>query len=147
MIMMKNIIYLIFLVISTSGFAQTSTIVNDELFLKYEKEYLNYLVETDPKELQILDQAEISFYKMFNDVKDIKKFRKSKDQEKWLQKHITKTKFANVNEAQKTYSDLVVLKEKLHNRGALSLDLLDQLLKKYEPELIWETLKTRIKSK
>lgn len=143
---MKNIIYLLFLIVSTNVFAQ-SEIVNDELYLKYEKEYLKYLVETDSNELQILDQSDISFYRMFNDVKDIKKFRKSKDQEKWLQKNINKTKFANVNEAQKTYSDLVVLKEKLHNRGALSLDLLDQLLKKYEPELIWETLKTRIKTK
>lgn len=147
MIMMKSIIYLIFLVISASGFAQSSTIVNDELFLKYEKEYLNYLNNIDSSELQTLDKAEASFYNMFNDVKDIAKFIKNKNQENWLQRNVSKTKYTDVSEAQKAYSDLMVLKQKLHNEGALSRDLLDQLVKKYEPELIWETLKSRIKNK
>lgn len=140
---MKNIIYLIFLIISTSGFAQSSTIVNDNLFLKYEQEYLKYLNNRDNQELQKLDKAENSFYSMFKDQKSVKSFKKSKDQIKWLGKNLSKTNFSSVSEAQTTYTDLYNMKQKQIEQGRVYSELLDELVKKYDPALIWETLKSR----
>lgn len=141
---MKNIIYLIFLIVSTSGFAQSSTIVNDELFLKYEKEYLKYLNNRDNQELQKLDKAEGAFYLMFKDQKGIKSFKKNKDQIKWLGKNLSKTNFSSVSEAQTSYADLYSMKQKQIEQGRSSSELLDELVKKYDPALIWKTLKSRL---
>lgn len=141
---MKNIIYLIFLIISTCGFAQSSAIVNDDLFLKYEQEYLKYLNSRDNQELQKLDNAEASFYLMFKDQKGIKSFKKNKDQIKWLGKNLSKTNFSSVSEAQISYTDLYNMKQKQIEQGRASSELLDELVKKYDPALIWETLKSRL---
>lgn len=141
---MKNIIYLIFLIISTCGFAQSSAIVNDDLFLKYEQEYLKYLNSRDNQELQKLDNAEASFYLMFKDQKGIKSFKKNKDQIKWLGKNLSKTNFSSVSEAQISYTDLYNMKQKQIEQGRASSELLDELVKKYDPALIWENLKSRL---
>lgn len=143
MINMKNIIYLLFLMISANVFAQ-SNIVNDELFLKYETEYLKFLKSRSAQDLLSLDNAEGSFYKKFKDAKALKSFKKNKDQAKWLQKNLSKTNFASVNEAQTSYADLISLKNKFEEDGKLSLQLLDELVKKYDPALIWSTLKSRL---
>jgi len=141
---MKNIIYLLFFIISISGFAQSSNIANDELFLNYEKEYLKYLSSIDTHALKILDEAEGSFYSKFRDAKAHKSFKKSKDPLKWLNKNISKTHFANSVEAQNVFENLMALKNKLDYEGKASSELLDELVKKYDSALIWKTLKSRL---
>jgi len=143
MIKMKNIIYILFLIVSTNVFAQ-SEIVNDELFLKYEKEYLRYVNSRDAQELQKLDKAEGAFYLMFKDQKGLKSFKKNKDQIKWLGKNLSKTNFSSVSEAQTSYSDLFSMKQQQMEKGRASSELLDELVKKYDPALIWKTLKSRL---
>ena len=143
MIKMKNIIYILFLIVSTNVFAQ-SEIVNDELFLKYEKEYLRYINSRDAQELQKLDKAEGAFYLMFKDQKGLKSFKKNKDQIKWLGKNLSKTNFSSVSEAQTAYSDLFSMKQQQIEKGRASSELLDELVKKYDPTLIWKTLKSRL---
>ncbi|KAA5533930.1 hypothetical protein [Paenimyroides baculatum] len=140
---MKNIIYILFLIVSTNTFAQ-SEIVNDELFLKYEKEYLRYLNSRDAQYLQKLDEDEASFYKMFKEPKAVRSFKKNKDPLKWLEKNISKTNFTNAVQAKNNYNDLIVLKNKLNNEGKLAVELLNDLVKKYDAALIWKTLKSRL---
>lgn len=142
MIKIKNIIYLLLLVISNNVYSQSS-IVNDELYLKYEKEYFKYLDSMDTQELQKIDEVEAAFYKMFKDGKALKSFEKNKDQMRWLEKNFSKTKFSNAKEAQENYSDLFSMKQKQIEQGKVFSELLDELVKKYEPSLIWNTLKSR----
>lgn len=142
MIKIKNIIYLLLLVVSNNVYSQSS-IIYDELYLKYEKEYFKYLKSMDIQELQKIDEAEGAFYKMFKDGKALKSFDKNKDQIKWLEKNLSKTKFLTVKDAQTSYFDLFRMKQKQIEQVRVFSELLGELVKKYEPALIWNTLKSR----
>ncbi|WCM41131.1 hypothetical protein MG290_09190 [Flavobacterium sp. CBA20B-1] len=140
---MKNIIYIIFLIVSANGFAQ-SGIANDQLFLKYEAAYLTYLNNIDSQELKKLDEDESTFYKMFISPKAIKSFKKQKDQSKWLQKNLSKTHYKSVLEAQEAYNNIVTVRNKANDESKMFTELLEELLKKYDSKLIWKTLTERM---
>ncbi|UUV22251.1 hypothetical protein [Paenimyroides aestuarii] len=140
---MKNIICIIFLIVSANGFAQ-SGIANDQLFLKYEAAYLTYLNNTDAQVLKKLDDDESTFYKMFISPKAIKSFKKQKNQSKWLEKNLSKTHYKSVMEAQEAYNGIVTAKNKMNDDSKIFTELLDELLKKYDSKLIWKTLTERM---
>src|SRR5690606_3384041 len=77
---MRNLIYIFFLIVSSNIFAQSS-IEQDELFLKYEQEYLN----SSRAQLGVnYEKAINNFYSKFIDFKSRYKFEKAKDKERWL---------------------------------------------------------------
>lgn len=140
---MKNLLYILLLIVPANLSAQ-SGIVNDELYLKYEAEYLKYTNSISAEELKTLDQLDGYFYSKFKDAKALKSFNKHKDPIKWLEKNFTKTNFSNQNEALKAYSTLSASKQSLDVRGQLTSELLKELVKKYDPALIWKTLSARL---
>ena len=140
---MKHILYIILLIFSSSVFAQSS-IVTDELYLKYEKAYTNYHNSRDFQEYQKLDKMDGDFYKSFNNAKALNSYRKSKDPLKWLQKNLSKTTFSNIDEAHKLYNDILAIRQKLESEAMVHIELFNQLLKKYDSEIIWNTLKARL---
>jgi len=140
---MRNFIYIFFLIVSSSIFAQTN-IEQDELFLKYEQEYLN----SSRAQLGVnYERAINNFQSRFIDFKSRDKFEKAKDKERWLSKNISKTTFGSENEASEVYKNLVNSKNALDNNSKIVQDIRNELLKKYDEKLIWDVLQTRIKSK
>jgi len=129
---------------SSTVFGQ-SDIVNDKLYLNYEKEYLNYVnTRGEIVELQSLDKMESDFYNNFKDSKSKKKFLKSKDQNKWLENNYSRTLFVNAASAQNLFESITTLRLKNTAAAAGYMQLLEELLKKYDSKLIWETLKSRL---
>lgn len=140
---MRNLIYVFFLIVSSNIFAQSS-IEQDELFLKYEQEYLN----SSRAQLGVnYEKAINNFYSKFIDYKSRDKFEKAKDKERWLSKNISKTTFSSENDASETYKNLVNSKNALDNSIKIVQDIRNELLKKYDEKLIWDILQARIKSK
>ena len=140
---MKKLIYIIILIASTSIYAQNA-IETDELFLKYEQEYLKTGNSEDGRNYELANK---NFYSKFNDYKQRNKFQKSKNKESWLSKNVSKTEFGSANEALQAYKDMVELSTLIRDRNNAIQEIINELLKKYDETLIWETLQTRLKVK
>ena len=140
---MKNLIYSIILIASSNIYAQ-SGIESDALFLKYEKAYL----EMGSSNLgRNYEQANQNFYSNFTDHKERNKFSKSKDKEKWLNKNYKKTAFVSSTEAVNSYTSMVNAQEAIDKMSNDIQAVRNELLKKYDVNLIWTTLQNRIKAK
>ena len=139
---MKSIIYITLLMFSSNLFAQNS-IASDPLYLQYEKEYLAYANSTDVKELLLLDNITSEFYLNFNDAKALRNYQKSKDQRRWLERNISKTSFPNASTAVTMYDEISSIQKANEERSLSYKQALDQLLKKYEGTLVWDTFKSR----
>lgn len=140
---MKNLIYSIILIASSNIYAQ-SGIESDALFLKYEKAYL----EMGSSNLgRNYEQANQNFYSNFTDHKERNKFSKSNDKEKWLNKNYKKTAFSSATEAVNSYTSMVNAQEAIDKMSNDIQAVRNELLKKYDVNLIWDTLQNRIKAK
>ena len=140
---MKNLIYSIILIASSSIYAQ-SGIENDALFLKYEQEYLKMGTSNLGRDYE---QANQDFYSKFTDHKERNKFSKSNDKEKWLNKNYKKTAFSSSTEAVNSYTAMVNAQEAINKVSNDVQEIRNELLKKYDVNLIWDTLQNRIKTK
>ena len=139
---MKNLIYSIILIASTNIYAQ-SGIESDALFLKYEKAYLEMGSSNLGRDYELANK---NFYTNFTDYKERNKFIKSNDKEKWLNKNYKKTAFTSATEAVSSYNNMLSAKEALDKRSNGIQEIRNELLKKYDVNLIWETLQNRIKA-
>ena len=139
---MKSIIYITLLMFSSSLFAQKD-IASDPLYLQYEQEYLAYTNTIDNNQLQRLDTMISEFYSNFNDQKALKSYNKNKDQRRWLERNISKTSFKNVTVALAMYDEILRIQTANKERSVPYKQTLEPLLKKYNGDLIWETLKSR----
>lgn len=140
---MKNLIYSIILIASSNIYAQ-SGIESDALFLKYEKAYLEMGSSNLGRDYE---QANQNFYSNFTDYKERNKFSKSKDKEKWLSKNYKKTAFVSSTEAVNSYTSMVNAQEAIDKMSNDIQAVRNELLKKYDVNLIWTTLQNRIKAK
>ncbi len=139
---MKNLIYSIILIASSSIYAQ-SGIENDALFIKYEQAYLQIGVSNLGRDYE---QSNQNFYSKFTDYKERNKFSKSKDKEKWLSKNYKKTAFGSAAEAMNSYTAMVNAQEAINKESNDIQEIRNELLKKYDATLIWNTLQDRIKA-
>lgn len=139
---MKKLIYIIILVASTSIYAQNA-IETDELFLKYEQEYL----KIDNSVINNYERAIKNFYSNFDNYKQKNKFEQSKDKKLWLSKNVSKTKFNSVNDALEAYNNLISSREVIDKINNTIEEIRNELLKKYDETVIWETLQTMLKAK
>jgi len=139
---MKSIICVIILMFSTGLYAQ-SAIETDELFLRYEKEYINFSERRNYG--MEYENAVGSFRSNFNDPKRIKAFENSKNKERWLQKNFSRTAFSSANEALDSFAKLNQAKQNLDLANNKLRDLHKELSEKYDVTLIWETLQSRLK--
>lgn len=139
---MKNLIYIFLLIASTNLYAQGG-IENDEMYLKYEQEYLKsiYSSTVGPD----YERAKKYFYDSFKDYRDRSKFEKAKEKERWLIKNYSKLNVKDSTEALSLYNTFIESKELLDNNNKFVGGIRNELLKKYDVNLIWETLQTRIK--
>ncbi|SEH99334.1 hypothetical protein SAMN02927937_02604 [Paenimyroides aquimaris] len=140
---MKKLIYIIILMASLNIYAQNA-IETDELFLKYEQEYLKAVSSEDGRNYELANK---NFNSKFNDYKQRNKFQKSKDKERWLSKNFSKTEFSSADEALQTYKDMVELSTLIKDRNNAIQEIRNELLKKYDETLIWETLQARLKAR
>lgn len=140
---MKNLIYIFLLIASTNLYAQGG-IENDEMYLKYEQEYLKsiYSSTVGPD----YERAKKYFYDSFKDYRDRSKFEKAKEKERWLIKNYSKLNVKDSTEALSLYNTFIESKELLDNNNKFVGGIRNELLKKYDVNLIWETLQTRIKT-
>ena len=140
---MRNFIYILVLIVSTNLYAQ-SGIENDELFLKYEQAYLNM---NSQNEFNNYEQATKNFYTSFVNYKDRSKFTKTKDKERWLNKNYSKLNLNSATEALNLYNALINSKAIIDSKNNVVEDTRNELLKKYDVNLVWETLQNRIKAR
>ncbi|SRR5690606_3576648 len=140
---MRNFIYILVLIVSTNLYAQ-SGIENDELFLKYEQAYLNM---NSQNEFNNYEQATKNFYTSFVNYKDRSKFTKTKDKERWLNKNYSKLNLNSATEALNLYNALINSKAIIDSKNKVVEDTRNELLKKYDVNLVWETLQNRIKAR
>ncbi len=140
---MKNLIYIIVLIASTNIYAQSS-IVTDELYLKYEKANLDVI--KNPTNGHNYELAITTFYSNFTDYKERIKFDKSKDKENWLNKNYKKTAFKSADEGVAVYNNLLKSKEAIDGVRNNIQEIQNELLKKYDANLISETLRNRLKA-
>ena len=140
---MKNLIYSLILIASSSIYAQ-SGIESDAQFLKYEQAYLKMSSSNDGENYEI---AAHDFYSKFTDYKERSKFSKSNDKEKWLNKNYKKTAFGSAAEAINSYTTMVNAQEAINKSSNDLQEIRNELLKKYDVNLIWDTLQNRIKAK
>ncbi|RRA91095.1 hypothetical protein [Paenimyroides viscosum] len=140
---MRNFIYILVLIVSTNLYAQ-SGIENDELFLKYEQAYLNM---NSQNEFNNYEQAIKNFYTSFVNYKDRSKFTKTKDKERWLNKNYSKLNLNSATEALNLYNALINSKAIIDSKNKVVEDTRNELLKKYDVNLVWETLQNRIKAR
>jgi len=140
---MKNFIYSIVLIASTSIYAQNN-IESDQLFLKYEQEYVKNLQSTAGFDYE---QAYASFSQHFTDIKAREKFFNSDDKLTWLTKNFKKTAFTSASEAVASYNNLLQIKATKDAASSNLIQMRSDLLKKYDGMLIYQTLKTRAQAK
>ncbi len=140
---MKKFIYIIILMASVNIYAQNA-IETDELFLKYEQEYLKASSSEDGRNYELANK---NFNSKFNDYKQRNKFQKSKDKERWLSKNVSKTEFGSVDESLQAYKNMIELSTLIRDRNNNIQEIRNELLKKYDATLIWETLQTRVKAR
>ena len=93
------------------------------------------------------EQATASFYSKFTDYKELNKFNKSKDKENWLTKNFKKTGFTSATEAVSSYSNMIAIQAGINKASNDVQEIRNELLKKYDTNLIWDTLQTRIKAR
>ncbi len=141
---MRNFIYILVLIVSTNLYAQ-SGIENDEMFLKYEQEYLKsiYSSTAGPD----YERSKKYFYDSFKDHRDRSKFTKTKDKERWLNKNYSKLNLNSATEALNLYNALINSKAIIDSKNKVVEDTRNELLKKYDVNLVWETLQNRIKAR
>lgn len=137
---MKNIIYCIALIFSSNIYSQND-IEKDQLFLKYEEEYVNLTISDYVTKYE---EANRDFNKKF-DYKRKKTFEKSKNKERWLQNNYSKIAFNSPNEALESYANLNKAKLNLDEVSNKVDNLHKELIQKYGVTLIWETLQSRLK--
>ena len=125
---MRNFIYILVLIVSTNLYAQ-SGIENDEMFLKYEQEYLKsiYSSTAGPD----YERAKKYFYDSFKDHRDRSKFTKTKDKERWLNKNYSKLNLNSATEALSLYNTFIESKELLDNNNKFVGGIRNELLKKF----------------
>ena len=140
---MKNLIYSVILIASSSIYAQ-SGIENDALYLKYEQAYLNMGASNNGMNYEL---AAKDFNENFTDYKERNKFNKSKDKEKWLNKNYKKTAFTSAAAAVNSYNNMINAQDAINKVSNDVQEIRNELLKRYDVNLVWETLQTRIKSK
>lgn len=140
---MRNFIYILILIASTNLYAQNG-IESDELFLKYEQEYLKsiYSSTAGPD----YERANKYFYDCFKDYRDRSKFEKAKEKERWLIKNYSKLNVKDSTEALSLYKTFIESKELFDNNNKFVGNIRNELLKKYDERVIWETLQRRIKA-
>ena len=143
---MKNIIFCLLFVFSTSAFCQDSNIKNDKLFLQYVNEYLNYNnIRSSSEELE---HALNDFNsKLGNNHKTLKSFEKAENKNLWLKKNYRKTMFKDLNEAQTIYTKYLEIQFQFDNDAKELMRLNNELLKKYDSLVIWQALKEKLNSK
>lgn len=139
---MKNIIYVVFLLVTINGFAQ-STIEQDALFLKYEQEYLKMGTSNHGRNYELANK---NFYSNFADHKDRNKFIKNSNKENWLNKNYDKAGFSSANEALNSYNNMVTAKDALDKEVNNVIEIRNNLLKKYDATLVSETIQRRFKA-
>lgn len=139
---MKNLMCIVLLVCSFNLFAQ-SNIESDELYLKYEKEYLNYLKDVEDIGLNKLDKMESDFYNSFKNQKLLESFLKSSNKLKWIDKNSSKLD----NGFKDKYNDILNIRMVEKEKASAYLQILDQLIIKYDRYLIWNTIKNRLVTK
>lgn len=140
---MKNFIYSIVLIASTSLYAQNN-IESDQLFLQYEQEYAKSLQSTVGVDYE---KASTAFSKNFTDMKAKERFHKSDDKVNWLNKNFKKTAFTSASEAVSSYNNLLQTRTAKDAESSKLLQMRNDLLKKYDGMLIYQTLKTRAQAK
>lgn len=138
----KTFICVIFFAVASVGYSQNSSILSDELYLKYEAAYTDYSNKT-AKTVKELDNATVEFYKKFTD-KTIQSFNKSKDKMKWFKKNVDKTSFENEQQAIALYTSIKSYEDLIANTGKELNIMLQELIVKYDKDLIYQTLRTRL---
>lgn len=137
---MKSIFIIIVFIFSININAQ-SKIENDELFQNYKREYIklseNRQVASD------FDVKSQAFHEKMNSDKK-RGFYKSKSKEKWLKKNFSKTGFQNLEAAEYAYTEMKRLEGELSNRGSAVKKLYEELLKKYDREVIFEAVRNNV---
>lgn len=137
---MKNIFIIIVFIFSININAQ-SKIENDELFARYKKEYIK---QSENRQVASeFDAKSQAFHEKMNSDKK-RGFYKSKNKGKWLKKNISKTGFQNLEEAEYAYAEVRRLEDELRNRGKVVKELYEELLKKYDREVIFEAVKNNV---
>lgn len=127
---------------SVVGYSQNSSILSDELYLKYEAAYVDYVGKTAPT-LNNLDRTTMEFTSKFDDKATVS-FNKSKDKIKWLKKNINKTSFENAEQAVSLYSTIKNFEDFQEESGRELTVALDELLKKYDRDAVYQALKSRL---
>jgi len=138
---MKKIIYITVLMLSFSINAQTSTIKNDALFDQYVKAYKTASQSGNGKNYETALQ---NFYAKFNNNKEFIKFEKNNNKERWLGKNFSKINFQTSEDALSTYREIEKLKDLLEMESNEVISLYNELLKKYDREVIYSTMKTQV---
>lgn len=139
--MKEIILYVAVLMLSFSINAQTSTIENDPLFDQYAKAYKTSSQSGNGKNYET---AFINFYNKFNSNKEYTKFEKSNNKERWLEKNFSKIKFQTSAEALNAYQEIERLKSLLEKDSNEVIALYNELLKKYDREVIYSTVKAKV---
>ncbi|MBA5792049.1 hypothetical protein H1R17_03970 [Flavobacterium sp. xlx-214] len=141
---MKNVVYIILFIASSAMYGQQNmSIVNDPLYLKYEAAYVEHSrnVASTLKDLDVMEQE---FYGKFNNIKDLEKFNKNKDKEKWLSRNIGKTSFKDAGEATSIYNNIVKLNNYKEDASKSLTDMINELTKNYSGVEISKVLRSRI---
>lgn len=139
---MKNFIYSIILIASTNIYAQSS-IESDALYLKYEQAYLQQGTSNLGRDYEAANKE---FYSNFTDYKEREKFSKNKNKENWLTKNYKKTAFTSAAAAVGSYNNMLNAQAALNKASNDIQEIRNELLKKYDVNLIWDTLQSRIKA-
>lgn len=141
---MKNILSAVLLIFSMNIYSQNISIENDELYQQFEKEYKKISLNSTPNDL---DLRISSFNSKLGDKKNSSKFYKSKDKEQWLTKNVSKTKFISSQEAIADFNKINSLEAEQALIGQEARKLREELIKRYDSKLVWETLKSRLAKK
>lgn len=139
---MKNILGAVLCIFSMNIYSQTTSIETDPLYLQFEKEYEK--VSINNTLVKDIDMKISDFNYKLGDDKTRVKFYKNKDKERWLTKNISKTSFSSVEQALQDLDKIAKLQDQLAMLGSEAGKLREELLKKYNSDLVWKTLKSRL---
>lgn len=139
---MKNILGAVLCIFSMNIYSQTTSIETDPLYLQFEKEYEK--VSINNTLVKDIDMKISDFNYKLGDDKTRVKFYKNKDKERWLTKNISKTSFPSVEQALQDLDKIAKLQDQLAMLGSEAGKLREELLKKYNSDLVWKTLKSRL---
>lgn len=139
---MKNILGAVLCIFSMNIYSQTTSIETDPLYLQFEKEYEKISINNTL--VKDIDMKISDFNYKLGDDKTRVKFYKNKDKERWLTKNISKTSFSSVEQALQDLDKIAKLQDQLAMLGSEAGKLREELLKKYNSDLVWKTLKSRL---